>query len=67
MAVLTDAQKAELKAAAGLSSAGVAQNLRRIERAEIREEALPRAATGYQIADDRAASSPSGAEGDSAS
>ena len=58
--------KAELKTAAGLSSAGVAQNLRRmLDRSEVREEALPSGATGYRTADDRAASSPSGAEGDS--
>ena len=45
--------KAELKDAAGLSSAGVAQNLRRmLDRGEVREEALPGGATGYRIADD---------------
>ena len=44
--------KAELKAAAGISSAGVAQNLRRmLDRAEVREEALPGGAVGYRIAD----------------
>jgi hypothetical protein len=60
--------KAELKAAAALSSAGVAQNLRRmLDRAEVREEALPGGAIGYRIADDRATPSPSGAEGDSGS
>jgi predicted HTH transcriptional regulator len=57
--------KAELKAAAGLSSARVAQNLRRmLDRRQVREEALPSGAIGYQITDDRAASSASGAEGD---
>jgi Winged helix-turn-helix DNA-binding len=60
--------KAELKDATGLSSAGVAQNLRRmLDRRQLREEALPGGATGYRIADDRAAPSPSGAEGDSGS
>ena len=54
--------KAELKAAAELSTAGVAQNLRRIlARGEVREEALPGGATGYRIADDRTAPSASGA------
>lgn len=44
--------KAELKAAARLSSAGVAQNLRRlIEGGEIREETLPGGETGYRAAD----------------
>ena len=48
--------KAELKDAAGLSSAGVAQNLRRmLARDEVREEALPSGATGYRIADHRSA------------
>lgn len=43
--------KAELKDAAGLSGAGVAQNLRRmLDRGEVREEALPGAVTGYRIA-----------------
>ena len=46
--------KAELKDAAGLSSAGVAQTLRRmLDRGEVRETALPGGATGYQIAHDR--------------
>jgi Bacterial protein of unknown function (DUF977) len=46
--------KAELKAAAGLSSAGVAQNLRRmLDRGGVREEALPGGATGYRIADEQ--------------
>ncbi len=53
--------KAELKDAAGLSSAGVAQNLRRmLDRGELREEALPGGATGYRIAEDRTAPSASG-------
>jgi hypothetical protein len=57
--------KAELKDAAGLSSAGVAQNLRRIlDRGEIREEALPGGGTGYRIADHRTAPSASGREGE---
>ena len=57
--------KAELKDAAGLSSAGVAQNLRRmLDRGEVREEALPGGATGYRIADDRTAPSASGREGE---
>lgn len=45
--------KAELTDTAGLSSAGDAQNLRRmLDRGEVREEALPGGATGYRIADD---------------
>ena len=60
--------KVELKDVAGLSSAGVAQNLRRmLARGEVREEGLPGGAIGYRIADDRAAPSPSGAEGDAGS
>jgi Fic family protein len=56
--------KAELKNAAGLSSAGVAQNLRRmLDRGEVHEEALPGGATGYRIADGRTAPSASGREG----
>jgi hypothetical protein len=56
--------KAELKDAAGLSSAGVAQNLRRmLDRGEVREEALPGGAIGYRIGDDRTAPSASGREG----
>jgi hypothetical protein len=48
--------KAELKEATGLSSAGVAQNLRRmLDRGEIRKEALPSGATGYRIADEQTA------------
>jgi hypothetical protein len=55
--------KAELKAATGLSSAGVAQNLRRmLARGEVREEALPGGATGYRIADDPSGPSASGRE-----
>ena len=57
--------KAELKQAAGLSSAGVAQKLRRmLGRGEVREEALPGGATGYRIGDDRTAPSASGREGE---
>jgi hypothetical protein len=53
--------KAELKDAAGLSSAGVAQNLRRmLDRGEVREEALPGGATGYRVGDDRTAPRASG-------
>jgi hypothetical protein len=56
--------KAELKEATGLSSAGVAQNLRRmLAQGEVREEALPGGATGYRIADDRSGPSASGREG----
>ena len=60
--------KAELNAAAGLSSAGVAQNLRRmLDRGQVREEALPGGAIGYRITDDQAAPSLSGDGGDSGS
>jgi winged helix-turn-helix DNA-binding protein len=55
---------AELEDAAGLSRAGVAQNLRRmLDRGEVREEALPGGATGYRIGDDRTAPSGSSREG----
>jgi Winged helix-turn-helix DNA-binding len=44
--------RAELKDAASLSGAGVAQNLRRmLDRGQVREEALPGGTTGYRIAD----------------
>jgi hypothetical protein len=44
--------RAELKDAASLSGAGVAQSLRRmLDRGEVREEALPGGTTGYRIAD----------------
>jgi hypothetical protein len=57
--------KAELRDAAGLSSAGVAQNVRRmLDRGEVREEALPSGATGYRIADDHTGPSASGREGE---
>jgi hypothetical protein len=57
--------KAELTDAAGLSSAGVAQNLRRmLDRGEVREEALPGGATGYRIGDEQTAPSASGREGE---
>ena len=60
--------KAELKATAGLSSAGVAQNLRRmLARGEVREEALPDGTIGYRIADDRIAHSASGRAGEAGS
>jgi hypothetical protein len=56
--------KTELRDAAGLSSAGVAQNLRRmLDRGEVREEALPGGATGYRIADDRTVPTASDHEG----
>jgi hypothetical protein len=59
--------KAELKDVAALSSAGVAQNLRRmLDRGELREEALPGGATGYRITDHRTAPSASGREGETA-
>jgi hypothetical protein len=55
--------KAELKDAAGLSSAGVAQNLRRmLDRGELREEALPSGSTGYRLTDGRTGPSASGSE-----
>jgi hypothetical protein len=58
--------KAELKAAAGLPSAGVAQNLRRmIDRGEVREEALPSSSTGYRLADGPTGPSASGREDES--
>jgi hypothetical protein len=38
-----------------------------LDRGQVREEALASGAIGYRITDDRAASSPSGAEGDSGS
>jgi hypothetical protein len=57
--------KAELRDAAGLSSAGVAQNLRRmLDRGQVREEALPGGATGYRIAEHRTAASASGRDGE---
>ena len=60
--------RAELKDAASLSAAGVAQNLRRmLDRGEVREEPLPGGATGYRIADERTAHSASGREGASGS
>ena len=56
--------KAELKDAVGLSSAGVAQNLRRmLDRGQVRAEALPGGATGYRIAHDQTAPSASGRQG----
>jgi hypothetical protein len=45
--------KAELKEAAGLSGAGVAQNLRRLlARGDVCEEPLPSGVTGYRLAGD---------------
>jgi hypothetical protein len=59
--------KAELQHATGLSSAGVAQNLRRmLDRGQVREEALPGGVTGYRIADNQIAPSASGREGHTA-
>jgi hypothetical protein len=56
--------KAELKDAAGLSSAGFAQNLRRmLARREVREEPLPSGVTGYRLADDPTGPSASAREG----
>jgi hypothetical protein len=56
--------KAELTDAAGLSSASIAQNLRRmLDRGEVREEALPSGSTGYRLADGRTGPSASGREG----
>jgi hypothetical protein len=44
--------KAELKTASGLSSASVAQNVRRLlARRELREESLPGGQTGYRLSD----------------
>ena len=44
--------KRELKAAAGMSGAAVALNLRRmLDRGEVHEEALPGGGAGYWIAD----------------
>jgi hypothetical protein len=55
--------KADLKDAAGLSSAGIAQNLRRmLDRGQVREEALPSGSTGYRLADGPTAPSASGRE-----
>jgi DNA-binding transcriptional ArsR family regulator len=45
--------RAELKEAAGLSGAGVAQNLRRLlDRGDVREEPLPGGVTGYRLSGD---------------
>jgi hypothetical protein len=42
--------KAELKAATGLSGAGVAQNLRSLlDRGQLREQSLPGGVTGYRL------------------
>jgi hypothetical protein len=57
--------KAELKETAGLSSAGVAQKLRRmLDRGKVREEALPSGTTGYRLADDLTGPSASDREGE---
>ena len=62
---MTGHYEGRAKDAAGLSSAGVAQNLRRmLNRGKVREEALPGGATGYRIADDRTAPSASDREGE---
>jgi hypothetical protein len=56
--------KAELKDAADLSSAAVAQSLRRmLDRGQVREQALPGGATGYWIADDPTAPGAGGRDG----
>jgi hypothetical protein len=60
--------KAELKDAAGLSSAGLGQNLRRmLDRGGVREEALPGGARGYRLDDDRNGPSASGREAETGS
>jgi predicted HTH transcriptional regulator len=60
--------KSELKDAAGLSSAGVAQNLRRmLDRGTVGEEALPSGSTGYRLADRRTEPSASGRVGQTSS
>jgi Winged helix-turn-helix DNA-binding len=57
--------RAELKDAAGLSGAGVAQNLRRmLNRGEVREEALPGGTTGYRIADGQSDPTANSGEGE---
>jgi hypothetical protein len=57
--------RAELKDAASLSGAGVAQNLRRmLDRGEVREEALPGGTTGYRIADGQNEPTSNGPEGE---
>ncbi len=57
--------RAELKDAASLSGAGVAQNLRRmLDRGELREEALPGDTTGYRLADRHNQPTSNGPEGE---
>jgi hypothetical protein len=57
--------RAELKDAASLSGAGVAQNLRRmLDRGEVREEPLPGGTTGYRIADGQNRPTSNGPEGE---
>jgi hypothetical protein len=56
--------RAELRDAASLSDAGVAQNLRRmLDRGELREEPLPDGTTGYRIAHDQNEPASTGPEG----
>jgi hypothetical protein len=58
--------RAELKDATGLSSAGVAQNLRRLlDRGEVREDASPGGATGYRTGDGQTAPAASDGAADS--
>jgi hypothetical protein len=57
--------RAELKGAANLSGAGVAQNVRRmLDRGDVREQALPGDTTGYRIADDQNEPTSTGPEGE---
>jgi hypothetical protein len=57
--------RAELKDAAGLSGAGVAQNLRRmLDRGELREEPLPSGTPGYWITDGQNQPPSNGPEGE---
>jgi hypothetical protein len=59
--------KGELKDAAGLSGAGVAQNLRRmLDRGELHEQALPGGATGYRLRDSQSEPTANAPEGESA-
>ncbi len=57
--------RAELKDAAGLSGAGVAQNLRRmLDRGEVHEEALAGGTTGYRISTAKASQPQSARKGE---
>jgi hypothetical protein len=56
--------KAELRDAAGLSGAGVAQNLRRLlDRGELRQEALPGGQIGFRLGGSDAEQASDGADG----